>query len=75
MALCVDLLVFGDEIREGDETLILSVIPDNPLDVIAGPSSVTVTIVDEVTDGKGYLEIQSYKPCLYESSNPDSPLV
>ena len=49
-AVCRDITVPGDMIVEDNETFIISVETSNPNDVIIGPSTATVTIVDN--DGK-----------------------
>ena len=50
--ICVTAIaILGDTIVEGNETFQLMIQPTNPLDmVVAGRSTVTVTIVDD--DGK-----------------------
>ena len=45
-AVCRDITVPGDMIVEDNETLAISVETSNPNDVIIGPSTATVTIVD-----------------------------
>ena len=49
-AVCHDITVPGDMMVEDNETFIISVEISNPNDVIMGPSTATVTIVDN--DGK-----------------------
>ena len=51
-AVCVAAItILGDDLVEGNETFQLMIQPTNPLDmVLAGRSTVTVTIVDD--DGK-----------------------
>ena len=48
--MCHDITVPADMIVEGSETFTISVETSNPNDVILGPSTATVTVVDN--DGK-----------------------
>ena len=44
---CVDYQIVGDDFKELDETLTIDLVGENPVDMIAGDSQVTVTIEDD----------------------------
>ena len=57
-AVCLNITVSGDMFVEDSETFTISVETSNPNDVIMGPSTATVTIVDN--DGKYFFNTKSY---------------
>ena len=57
-AVCLNITVSGDMFVEDSETYTISVETSNPNDVIMGPSTATVTIVDD--DSKYFFNTKSY---------------
>ena len=57
-AVCHSITVPGDTIVENNETFTISVETSNSNDAIIGPSTATVTIVDD--DGKQILMVESW---------------
>lgn len=47
---CFELIIIGDEIREGDETFMVTVTMGNSNDFIVGSNTATVTIQED-SDG------------------------
>ena len=50
-SVCQTITIIGDDILEGDESFTVSMTPENDLDEIVGPASLTITIEAD-NDGK-----------------------
>lgn len=61
---CFDLSVNGDEIREADETFMVTVTMGNSNDIIVGSNTVTVTIEDDNDGMTNFLQFKNSSPIL-----------
>ena len=44
---CVNVTIIGDTEYESDESFSVMLTPENPLDMISGPTSVTIVILND----------------------------
>lgn len=61
---CVNVTIIGDTEYEPDESFSVILTPDNPLDMISGPTSVTIVILN---DDQGELWLGSHHDAIAQA--------